>query len=94
MPIPGKDNTYAKAVAREAERFARHMRTIPVSADAPRHPEIREMLNGFKRINKQLAARGKGNIVPLSRKVRVGREFEKIGAALRKRRAARRPGKR
>ncbi len=89
MPFPSADRRVARALAKEAETFAQLLRKIPVDNDAPRHPEIQEALNGFKRINRNLAARNKKGEVTLARKVRIGREFQQIGSALRKRRAAR-----
>lgn len=89
MPFPSADRRVARALAKEAEAFARLLRKIPVDNDAPRHPEIKEVLDGFKRINRNLGARNKKGEVTLARKVRIGREFQQIGSALRKRRAAR-----
>jgi hypothetical protein len=83
MPFFARDHATALAVAREAEKFARHMRTIPVDKDAQPHPEMKDLLNGFRRINTYLSQRNAKGEVTLARKMRVGREFQRIGAALR-----------
>ena len=88
MPFFFRERKLKTDLAREAERFARLVRTIPVTRDAPSHPEVREMIASFKRINTHLAARNKEGEVTLAQKVRIGREFQRMGAALRKRRAA------
>ena len=89
MPFRWLDRKDASALAREAEKFARQIRSIPVAKDAPPHPEIRDVLEGFKRINAHLKARNAAGEVTMARKHRVGREFQKMGTALRKRRAPR-----
>ena len=86
MPFFLMERRLRTDLAKEAERFAKLVRTIPVTKDAPLHPEVREMVAIFKRINGHLAARNKMGEVTLSRKVRIGREFQLMGTALRKRR--------
>lgn len=76
-------------IAREAEAFAKQIRTIPVSRDADRHPELRQVLASFKRINKYLSQRDAKGEVTLARRWRVGREFQRLGTALRARPARR-----
>ncbi|TMD61792.1 MAG: hypothetical protein E6I87_01770 [Chloroflexi bacterium] len=86
MPFITADRRVAQALAREAEKFARRVRQIPVDKDAGPHPEVKEVLAAFQRINK-LMAKQRG-IVTLSQKVRIGREFQAMGSALRSRRRA------
>ena len=85
VPFLQKDRRTALSLAREVERFAGHVRTIPVDKNAAPHPEIQKLLSGFKRINAHMAARNAKGEVTVGRKMRVGREFERIGAALRER---------
>ena len=67
MPFITADRRVAQALAREAEKFARRVRQIPVDKDAGPHPEVKEMLAAFQRINK-LMAKQRG-IVTLSQKL-------------------------
>jgi hypothetical protein len=90
MPFFFRDAGHAKALAREAEKFARLIRTIPVSRDAPAHPEVKVALDGFKRINKHLATRNAKGEVTVARRFRIGREFQRMGSALRSRPARKR----
>lgn len=90
MPFIGRDARHAKGLAREAEKFAKLLRTIPVSKDAASHPEIKAALASFKRINKQLATRNAKGEVTVARRFRIGREFQRMGAALRSRPARKR----
>ena len=85
MPFFSKDAKEARGLAREAEKFARLLRTIPVSKTAPPHPEIKAAHASFKRINTHLATRNAKGEVTVGRKFRIGREFQRIGTALRKR---------
>lgn len=95
MPVFKRDQSVAKAIAREAVKFAGHMRRIPTDREAAPHPELKVVLAGFKKVNGYLSQRGAKQEVSFARKARVGREFQRIGAALRKRPArARSAGKR
>jgi len=84
------EHGHALKVAREAEKFARQIRTIPVSRGADPHPEVREVLTAFQRINKLMATRTDSGEITFARKARIGREFQRIGAALRRRPTRRR----
>lgn len=78
-----------QGIAREAEAFAKRIRTIPVSRDADRHPELKQVLASFKRINAYLSQRSATGEVTLARRWRIGREFQRLGTALRARPARR-----
>ena len=90
MPFLLRDAGDAKKLAREAEKFAKLVRTIPKSKDAAPHPEIKATYTSFKRINKLLATRNAEGEVTVARRFRIGREFQRMGAALRAR-PARKP---
>lgn len=78
-----------RSLAKEVQATAKLLRSIPVDDEAPPHPEIQVMLDGFRRINKNLSIRNKKGEISLSRQLRIGRELERMGAAVRRRRAAR-----
>ena len=86
MPLASFQMRTVRSLAKELQATARLLRSIPVDEDAPRHPEIKVMLDGFRRINMNLATRNKDGEVTLARQLRIGRELERMGAAVRRRR--------
>ncbi len=83
MPFNVADRAINAELARELRELARLVRQISGDRNAPPHPEVKVLLEAFRRINRYLAA-GKGpDVVTLRQKVRIGQELQKIGAALR-----------
>lgn len=82
MPFSPADRRVAAELAKEARQFARLVGQIAKDDDAPPHPEVKVVLQAFQQINKHLSAGTGPAVVSLRRKVSVGREFKKIGAAL------------
>jgi len=82
VPFSRRDRQVAAGVSREAQKFARLFRRIPVADDAPDHPAVRPMLRSFRNINRAIATRDSKGWVSLAQQARIGREFQKIGAAL------------
>lgn len=83
MPVDARDLRAARSLSREARKFAALVSRIKLDKSAPPHPEIEAALASFRRINGHLSY-GKGpGVVSLSRKVRIGAEFQKLGAAVR-----------
>lgn len=82
MPFSVPDGPHAMNVSKEAAKFARLFRTVPVVGGAPNHPAVRPMLRSFRNINRALATRDANGYVSLAQQARMGREFAKIGAAL------------
>ena len=89
MPLASIQMRTVRSLAKELQVTARLLRSIPVDEDAPEHDEIRVLLEGFRRINRDLATRNKAGEVSLSRQLRIGRELERMGAEIRKKRPAR-----
>jgi hypothetical protein len=90
MPFNFRDAREARGYAREAKRFATLLGTIPKAKDAPPHPEIRAAHASMKRINQLLAKRNAAGEVTIANRFRIGREFQRMGTALRKRPAGKR----
>ena len=83
MPVDSDDLRAARSLSREARRFATLVSRIKHDKTSPAHPEIKAALESFRKINGHLSY-GKGpGVVSLSRKVRIGAEFQKLGAAVR-----------
>ena len=89
MPVASFQMRTVRSLAKELQATAKLLRSIPVDDEAPAHPEIKAMLDGFRRINNHLSMRNKDGEVSLSRQIRIGRELERMGAAVRRRRTAR-----
>lgn len=81
-------------MSKEAEKFARLLRTVPVVKEWPNHPAVRPMLRSFRNVNKALATRDARGYVTAAQQARMGREFQKLGAALQSRPKKRRAKKR
>ena len=89
MPFNWRDKQVAKKVAREARKLAALIEKIPLDREAPRHPEMAVVLTAFERIN-AILKKTDGGIVTEAQKLRIGGQFEKMGAALQKRSRTRR----
>lgn len=85
MPFSLADRPVARAVSKEAEKFARLLGTVPIVREWPDHPAVRPMLRSFRNINKALATRDARGYVTTAQQARMGREFQKLGAALQSR---------
>ena len=89
MPFNWRDKQVANKVAREARKLAALIARIPFDREAPSHAEMAKVLRAFERINAILKKTDAG-IVTEAQKLRIGGQFEKMGAALQKRSRTRR----
>ena len=89
MPFNWRDKKVANQVSREVRKLALLIARIPFDREAPSHPEMAKVLRAFERINAILKKTDAG-IVTEAQKLRIGGQFEKMGAALQKRSRTRR----
>jgi hypothetical protein len=82
MPFSPADRPVARRVSTEAEKFAKLFRKVPVVKGWPDHKAVRPMFRAFRDLNKALATRDRRGYVSVAAQSRMGRAFQKIGAAM------------
>jgi hypothetical protein len=82
VPLCQRDAETAEEIAEAARRFAEIMVRAPRDEKAPVHPELKVMLDAFKRINLVLTTANERGIIARAQMGSVAKQFSRIGDSL------------